>query len=135
NSTDNGIFMGFKAKVGDVEIKNMKAYTLKVGNDTKEPPFQENGKILTLADVKVGQEVTKGKVLIQYWDYIYNPNIDISKIGEVPGNPGTNFNIIAKRIDRNGLMVDVIEVVDPKPYNTARKESNEQKSRKPLRFG
>jgi len=135
NASDNGSFMGFKVKVGDRVVKNMKAYSMKVSNDVKEPPFQENGTITNLTDVKPGQELTKGTVLIKYWDYLYNPNVDISKIGEIPGNPGVNFNIITKRIDRNGLLVDVIEVVDPKPFNTARKESNEQKSRKPLRFG
>ena len=33
------------------------------------------------------------------------------------------------------LKVDVIEVRDPNPINPIRKESNEQKARKPLRFG
>ncbi len=135
NSTDNGIFMGYKVKVGDEVIKNMKAYSIKVGKDTKEPPFQEKGKIINVTDVKVGDAISKGKVLIAYTDYIFNPNIDLTKLGEVPDNPGIMFNIITKRIDRNGFMVDVIEVVDPKPINPGRKESNEQKSRKPLRFG
>ncbi|HRI78650.1 MAG TPA: hypothetical protein PLR06_03865 [Cyclobacteriaceae bacterium] len=135
NASDNGTFMGFKVKVGDQVVKNMKAYSIKVGKDVKEPPFQENGRITELTDVKVGQDLTKGTVLIKYWNYIFNPNVDIAKIGEVPGNPGVNFSIITKRIDRNGLFVDVIEVVDPKPFNKSRKESNEQKSRKPLRFG
>ncbi len=135
NSTDNGTFMGYKIRVGDEVLKNMKAYSIKVGNDTKEPPFQEKGKITNLTDLKIGDAVTKGKLLIEYTDYIFNPTIDLTKLGEVPGNSGTLFNIITKRIDRNGLMVDVIEVVDPKPLNAARKESNEHKSRKPLRFG
>jgi len=99
-SSDNGIFMGYKIKVGDQVIKNMKAYSLNVNNDVKEPPFQEKGKINKLTDVKVGEQVTKGQVLIEYSDYIFNPNMEIAKIGEVPGNPGTNFNIITKRIDR-----------------------------------
>jgi len=45
------------------------------------------------------------------------------------------FDIFVKKIDRNGLMVDVIEVKDPKPINPARKDGNELKTRKPLHFG
>jgi hypothetical protein len=135
NATDNGIFMGFRVKVGQEVVKNMKAYLLKVGDRTNEPPFQENGVIESLADVKEGQEVTKGTILINYSNYVFNKNMDVTKLGEVPGNPGATFDIFVKKIDRNGLMVDVIEVKDPKPINPLRKESNEQKTRKPLRFG
>ncbi|NOT77123.1 MAG: hypothetical protein HOP08_19540 [Cyclobacteriaceae bacterium] len=136
NATEDGTFMGYKVKVGDVVVKNMKAYSIKVSSDrTNEPPFQEKGTVESLADLKAGDAVTKGKMLINYSNYVFNPNTDLTKIGEVPGNPGLMFDIYVKKIDRNGLMVDVIEVKDPKPINPARKDSNEQKTRKPLRFG
>lgn len=135
NATDNGIFGGYKVQVGSEVIKNQKAYTLKVGGRMIEPPFQENGTIQNLVDVKAGQSVTKGTALISYSNYVFNKNIDVRKLGEVPGNHGLMFEVFVKKIDRNGLMVDVIEVRDPKPINPARKESNEQKARKPLRFG
>lgn len=134
-ASENGVFMGYKVKVGDEILKGMKAYVIKTGKDSKEPPFVEKGIVSSLADVKVGETVTKGKVLISFSDYIFNPATDLKKLGEVPNNPGVMFDIITKKIDRNGLQVDVIEVKDPKPINPARKESNEQKSRKPLRFG
>lgn len=136
NATDNGTFLGFKVKVGQEVVKNMRAYSIKVGSDQpKEPPFQENGIVESLADVKEGQEVAKGTILVNYSNYVFNKNIDVRKLGEVPGNPGATFDIFVKKIDRNGLLVDVIEVKDPKPINPLRKESNEQKTRKPLRFG
>jgi hypothetical protein len=136
NVPDDGIFEGYNVKVGDEVIKNQKAYTLMVGERNKnEPPFPEKGTIQSLADIKVGQRVTKGTTLINYYDYIFNRNTDLSKIGELPGMPGLMFDIYVKKIDRNGLMVDVIEVKDPKPINPGRKESNDQKTRKPLRFG
>jgi len=134
-ASDNGVFMGYKVKVGDQVIKNQKAYILKVGDNANEPPFQEKGTIQGLADVKPGTSVTKGTILINYSDYIFNPNVDLSKLDEVPGSPGVKFEIFAGRVDKSGLKVDVIEVKDPKPANPERKESNEQKARKPLRFG
>ncbi len=136
NATDNGIFLGYKVKVGDQVVKNMKAYSIKVNEQRdNEPPFQEAGVVESLADVKPGETVTKGKVLINYSNYVFNKNTDLAKIGEVPGNPGLMFDIFVKKIDRNGLMVDVIEVKDPKPINPARKDGNELKTRKPLHFG
>ncbi len=135
NATDDGVFEGFKVKVGDRVIKNQKAYTVMVGNNKNEPPFQEEGTIDSLADVKVGESITKNKVLIYYSNYVFNRNIDLKKIGEVPGQNGLLFDIFTKKLDRNGVKVDVIEVKDPKPRNPIRRESNDQKTRKPLRFG
>lgn len=135
NSTENGILLGYKVKKGDQVLKNQKAYTIKADDRVSEPPFVETGIVDSLANVKEGETVTKGKVLIYYSNYVFNRNVDLSKLGEVPGSPGSMFMIVTKKIDRNGLMVDVIEVVDPKPINPARRESNDQKTRKPLRFG
>ena len=131
--TYSGVFQSFA--FGDEVIKNQKAYTIKVGERNNEPPFQEKGKVDSLAVVKAGESVIKGKVLIYYSDFVFNKNIDLTKLGEVPGHPGLLFDIFVKKIDRNGVMVDVIEVKDPKPINPLRRESNDQKTRKPLRFG
>lgn len=135
NAADNGIFMSFKVKVGDQVIKNQKAYSLKVFDRINEPPFLEKGIIQSLAAVKEGESVKKGKVLVNYSEYIFNPNTDIRTIGQVPGSPGIMFSIFASKVDKSGLKVDVIEVKDPKPKNSARRESNEHNPRKPLRFG
>lgn len=136
NASDNGVFMGYKVKVGDRVIKNQKAYTIKVSDrNTVDPPFQENGVIETLAEIKVGDQVTKGQLLINYSNDVFNRNIDVRKLGEVPGSDGKKFDIFVGKVDKGGLKVDVIEVKDPNPINPARKESNEQKTRKPLRFG
>ena len=134
-ASDIGVFMGFKVKVGDQVIKNQKAYILKVGDRMNEAPFQEKGIIQSLTDVKEGETVTKGKILVNYSEYIFNPNVDLKTLGQVPGSPGVMFEIFAGTVEKGGLKVDVIEVKDPKPMNPIRKESNEQKARKPLRFG
>jgi len=135
NAADDGTFQGFIINVGDQVIKNQDAYTLLVDGQVRKPIFIENGIISSLANVKPGDKVTKGQNLINLWEYQFNPNIDVRKIGEVPYLPGKMINIFVGKVDKNGLMVDVIEVVDPAPADRNRKEENENKIRKPLRFG
>jgi hypothetical protein len=134
---EDGVFQGFNIKEGDRVIKSQKAFGFKINGvgETVEPKFIENGIISQLADVKPGDKVSKGQILINFWDYKFNPNIDVKKIGEVPYEPGLMLNIFAGRVDKSGLMVDVIEVIDPKPADKSRKESNENKTKRPLRFG
>jgi hypothetical protein len=135
NASDNGVFLGYKVKMGDRIIKNQKAYLLKVGDKVQDVPFQEQGVITALAPVSAGSTVKKGDLLINYWDYAFDPGVDIKKIGEVPMLPGKKFEIFVGKVDKNGVMVQVIEVVDPQPVNPMRKASNEAKGRKPLQFG
>jgi biotin carboxyl carrier protein len=135
NSSESGQFIGFKVKVGDRVIKNQKAYSVKVGDKVQEVPFQEQGIITKLASVQPGNQLKKGDLLINFWDYAFDPSTDIKKISEVPGQEGKKFDIFVGKVDKNGVMVQVIEVKDPKPINPLRKESNEAKNRKPLHFG
>jgi biotin carboxyl carrier protein len=134
NSSDNGTFVAYKVKEGDRVIRNQKGFIMKVGDREIEPPFTEEGTILSLAPLKAGDAVTKGQTLINYWNYIFNPNVDIKKIGIKPGTD-TPFEIFVGKVDKAGLKVQVIEVKDPKPDNPARRDANEQKTRKPLHFG
>lgn len=135
NAADNGIFMGFKVKEGDRVIKNQKAYLIKIDGKVQDPPFQDQGVITKLGNFASGDEVKKGDVMVNFWDYTFDPNIDLKKLAEVPGGDGYKFEISVGKVDKNGVLVQVIEVKDPKPINPARKESNEAKNRKPLHFG
>jgi hypothetical protein len=135
NASDNGLFMGYKVKSGDRIIKNQKAYSVKVGDRMQEVPFQEQGIITAMAPLANGTEIKKGDLLINFWDYAFDPTVDIKTIGQVPGLQGKTFDIFIGKVDKNGVMVQVIEVRDPKPINPMRKESNEAKGRKPLHFG
>jgi biotin carboxyl carrier protein len=135
NASDNGIFMGFKVKVGDKVIKNQKAYSIKVGDKVNEPPFQDQGTITKLESVNSGSELKKGQALMSLSEYIFDPNTDLTTLGDVPGKTDLKFEIFAGQVEKSGLKVDVIEVKDPKPINPNRKESNEAKNRKPLHFG
>ncbi len=135
NAADNGIFMGFKVKEGDRVLKNQKAYLIKIDGKVQDPPFQDQGVITKLAPLAIGDEIKKGTLMVNFWDYTFDPNTDLKKLSEVPGGNGLKFEISVGKVDKNGVMVQVIEVKDPKPINPARKESNEAKNRKPLHFG
>ena len=116
--------------------KGTKSYKLQKDNSERidEYAFLDKGTISSQADVKVGDRVTKGQNLITFWDYQLNPNVDIKSLSVIPGS-GKTFDLYTAAIDRNGIKVWVIEVKDPAPINPARREENEAKNRKPLRFG
>lgn len=80
---------------------------------------------------------TIGTVAVQ--DSIFTPrkypNFDLATLPLIPGTDGARFEMWADKIEKAGVMVDVVEVRDTKPVDPARKESNEITNRKPLRFG
>lgn len=136
NAADNGTFLGFFRKEGEYVVKGAKSYRLKRVNNDKvdELTFLENGTISSLTDIKSGDKVRKGQTLITFWDYQLNPDVDIKNLSKIPGS-GKNFEIFVSKIDRSGIPVWIIEVRDPAPINPERREDNEAKNRKPLRFG
>lgn len=137
NAADDGTFLGFGAQVGDEVVKLAKSYSLRreSNNRVEDFVFLDKGTISGLANVKPGDKITKGQYLITVWDYQFDPNLDVSKLSEVPGSDGKEFGIFTGKIDRNGLLVDVIHVWDPDPINPNRRATNEAKNRQPLQFG
>ena len=136
NANDNGTFLSFSVKVGDLVVKGSKAYKIKVADQPKprELEFIDRGTINSLADIKPGDNVTKGQNLITFWDYKLNPNVNIKTLNLVPGS-NKPFDIFVGKIERSGIKVSVIEVTDPAPINPDRKASNEAVTRQPLHFG
>jgi hypothetical protein len=64
------------------------------------------------------------------------PKFQLSTLPYVPGvEPAVKFDIWADRIDKSGVTVNVIEVVNPKPVDETRDPESEIPSRRPLRFG
>ena len=63
------------------------------------------------------------------------PGFDLLSLDVVPGTDDTKFNMWAEKIDKSGVKVDVVEVWNPSPVDPRRKEENEARNRKPLRFG
>ncbi|MFO7257666.1 MAG: hypothetical protein DIU61_008230 [Bacteroidota bacterium] len=136
NCADDGTFLGFGAKVGDQVFKGGKSYSLRRESNgrVEDFAFLEKGIISGLANVKPGDKVTKGQYLITLWDWQFDPNLDVSQLNIVPGS-GKEFGIYTGKIDRNGVLVDVIHVWDPAPINPNRRPSNEARNRQPLQFG
>mgnify|MGYP001803315836 CR=1 FL=1 len=67
------------------------------------------------------------------------PKFDLSQLAFVPvADPewkDVKFQMWADKIDKSGVMVDVIEVWNPKPVDVTRKDDETRNSRRPLRFG
>lgn len=137
NAAENGELKEIAVTMGQEFVKGAKSYRMKKdGNEkTDEFSFLEAGTVSNVTSKKAGDRVSKGEVIIGFWNYTLNPAVDIKKLAEVPGSGGKLFDIFVEVKDRNGIKVSVIEVKDPSPINPERKESNEAKNRKPLRFG
>ncbi len=136
NAADNGTFLGFFKNTGDYVVKGTKSYKMKreTSERMEEFGFLDKGTISSIAEIKVGENIKKGQNLITFWDYQLNPDVDIKNLSKVPGSDKT-FDIYTSQIERSGIKVWVIEVKDPAPINPDRREENEAKNRKPLRFG
>jgi hypothetical protein len=134
NAGDDGIFKRYLVKVGDQVLKTQRAFVIEVLGKDREQPFIEDGEVTALAAVSPGEKISKGKLMVSYSNYAYDPNTDLSRLGYKPGSD-IKFDIFVGRVDKAGVPVQVIEVKDPSPDDPTRKESNEQKPRRPLRFG
>lgn len=100
---------------------------------------QKTEEIITLAygaDSIIVHIDTLGSVLV--YDSMFNeikyPGLNFNTLQKVPGSTGI-FELFVDEIPKGGVKVDVIEVRDTAPVNPKRKESNEARNHKPLRFG
>jgi hypothetical protein len=62
------------------------------------------------------------------------PNFNLATLPLIPGTEA-RFEMWESKINKSGVMVDVVEVRDTKPVDPQRRESNESNIKKPLRFG
>jgi hypothetical protein len=80
---------------------------------------------------------TLGTILVK--DSLFSadkyPDFDVATLSLVPGNSGKEFAMWADEIEKSNAMVDVLEVWNTAPVNPKRKEKNESRTKKPLRFG
>lgn len=80
---------------------------------------------------------TIGTVLVMdsvFTDEKY-PTFDLATLEFVPTQGEAKFAMYADKINKSGLTVDVVEVKNTAPVNPMRKEDNESRTKKPLRFG
>ena len=135
NAADDGTFLNFFVNVGDEIVPKAKSYKMRKSNGrVEELEFLEAGTISSLAKINSGDSLTKGKYLISFWKYQFNPKVDVKQLNIIPVS-GKEFEIYTNQVDRNGVPVNVIHVWDPAPINPNRKASNEAKNRQPLQFG
>ncbi len=76
---------------------------------------------------------------VKVYDSLFNekkyPNLNFDRIMYIPGTDNKVFEIFTDVITKGGVTVNVLEVRDTAPENPVRKESNEARNKKPLRFG
>lgn len=63
------------------------------------------------------------------------PDFDLATLDIVPGTTDKKFAMWADKIEKSNVRVDVVEVWNTAPYDPKRKEDNEARTKKPLRFG
>ena len=71
------------------------------------------------------------------YDYLskVHGNFNSKDLPELPHAQGKYFALYAKADVRNGVNVDYVEVTDTFPFDRTRKEDNDIKNRRPLKFG
>lgn len=63
------------------------------------------------------------------------PKFDLATLDIVPGTEDKKFAMWADKIEKSNVRVDVVEVWNTAPVDPKRKEDNEARTKKPLRFG
>ena len=102
--------------------------------------IQKTEEIITLdygADSSIFHIDTLGTVPV--YDSLFSkkkyPNLNLDRLMYIPGTKDAKFDLFADEIIKGAVKVNVIECRDTAPVNPARKESNEARNKKPLRFG
>jgi len=76
---------------------------------------------------------------VKVFDSLFNekkyPNLNFDRIRYIPATDNKEFELFADIITKGGVTVNVLEVRDTAPQNRIRKEKNEARNKKPLRFG
>ena len=134
----DGVFGEFLVKPGEYITKGAKIYSMtnRITGKKVNQLAKESGRVHDIVSINDGDELTKGQMLFIMTEELFDPNTNISEIPYIPfSNPVVKFEIFAERIERNRLIVNVIEVRDIASSNPLRSEENEANSKKPLRFG
>ncbi len=135
NAANNGAFVAYQVEQGGGAIQGAPAYTLNQGGKNVTHKFKNSGNVINQIVFTSGQAISKGDLMMSLEEIKFDPNMDISRIAYVPGRENVKFDIYANEIERSNLLVDVIEVKNPRPFDPTRTEDNEAKNKKPLRFG
>lgn len=135
---DNGDFIEFFVKEGQEIRKGQKLYAMYSATAGKKVNQMSKvaGVITSIENIAANTKMAKGELLFQVREEKFDPATDISQLAIIPlTKPAAKFDLFADRIEKNGLLVNVVEVRDTKPVDPNRKEDSEVNNRKPLRFG
>ncbi len=83
-------------------------------------------------EVDTLDQIMVNKYLFPVEEY---PNFNPDSIMFIPGTDGEKFEIFAGEIEKGGVIIDVIEVVDKHPVDKTRNDENASPKRWYLRFG
>jgi biotin carboxyl carrier protein len=137
-AASDGVFGEYFVEPGQYVIKGSKIYSM-INNITGKKVNQiaeETGRVHDIVAKSEGTVLNKGEMLFIMTEELYDPNTNISELPYIPfSDPKVKFEIYAERVERNRLLVNVIEVRDIVSTNPQRSEKNEANSKKPLRFG
>ena len=98
----------------------------------RDDPDYYKGDIIEISYDTIGKQPVMGKVFPEE----KFPDFDPTKMPYIPGtNQEKKFDIFTDEIDRGGVMVDVIEVVDRHPLDKTRSDDEASRVRWYLRFG
>jgi hypothetical protein len=134
----DGVFGEYYVTPGQYIIKGSKIYSMTntITGKKVNQVAKESGRVHDIVTKSDGNPLTKGEMLFIMTEELFDPNTDISQLPYIPfSNPLVKFEIYAERVERNRLLVNVIEVRDIASTNPSRSEENEANSKKPLRFG
>lgn len=135
NAANDGAFVRYEVEKGQDAVKGSPAYVLNQNGKNVTHKFKESGRVKSVKKFPEGYSIAKGDLMMTLEEVKFDINTDISRIAYVPGYEDVKFDIYAAEIERSNLVVDVIEVKNPKPFDPTRSEGNDSKNKKPLRFG
>jgi len=137
-AASDGVFKKFFVSVGSKVVKGQKIYSMvnALNGKVVNQIAKNKGVVTKLGSIADGDQLKKGQTLFSMLEEKFDPDTDISKLAYIPmTDPPKKFDLFADRIEKNRIMVDVIEVRDIASINPKRSEKNEANNRKPLRFG
>lgn len=137
-AADDGIFMEYLVAQGDYVIKGQKIYKMVSATTGKivDQIAKQSGRVTEITRRAPESTLVKAEILFSMIEEIFDPNLNIDEMAYIPlTNPPIKFDLFADRINKNNMMVNVVEVRDLLPVNPKRNEENESNNRKPLRFG
>ena len=137
-AASDGTFGEYFVAPGQYVIKGSKIYSMTniITGKKVNQVAKESGRVHDIRAKSNRDVLTKGELLFIMTEELYDPNTDVTQLPYIPfTDPPKKFDIYAERIERNRLVVNVIEVRDIASIDPQRSEENEANSKKPLRFG